>query len=42
MDKVTAEFSEGILNIEIAKTTPEPKISKRVEIVSKSNKKLLK
>lgn len=42
MDKVTADFNEGILNIEIAKKTPEPKVSKRVEIVSKSNKKLLK
>ncbi len=42
MDDVSAEFNEGILNIEIAKKTPEPKVSKRVEIVSKSNKKLLK
>ena len=42
MENVTAEFNEGILNIEIAKKTPEPKISKRVEIISKSNKKLLK
>jgi HSP20 family protein len=42
MESVTAEFNEGILNIEIAKKTPEPKVSKRVEIVSKSNKKLLK
>jgi HSP20 family molecular chaperone IbpA len=42
MENVTAEFNEGILNVEIAKKTPEPKISKRVEIVSKSNKKLLK
>jgi HSP20 family protein len=42
MESVSAEFNEGILNIEIAKKTPEPNISKRVEIVSKSNKKLLK
>jgi HSP20 family protein len=42
MENVSAEFNEGILNIEIAIKTPEPKISKRVEIVSKSNKKLLK
>ena len=42
MENVSAEFNEGILNIEIIKKTPEPKISKRVEIVSKSNKKLLK
>jgi HSP20 family protein len=42
MDDVSAEFNEGILNIEIAKKTPEPKVSKRVEITSKSNKKLLK
>ncbi len=42
MDDVSAEFNEGILNIEIAKKTPEPKVSKRVEITSKSSKKLLK
>jgi HSP20 family protein len=42
MENVSAEFNEGILNIEIAIKTPEPKISKRVEIISKSNKKLLK
>ena len=42
MENVTAEFNEGILNVEIAKKTPEPKISKRVENESKSNKKLLK
>ena len=42
MESVSAEFNEGILNIEIVKKTPEPKISKRVEIISKSNKKLLK
>jgi HSP20 family molecular chaperone IbpA len=42
MENVSAEFNEGILNIEIAKKIPEPKISKRVEIVSKANKKALK
>ena len=42
MDSVTADFNEGILNIEIAKKTPEPKVSKRVEISSTSKKKLLK
>lgn len=42
MESVSAEFNEGILNIEIVKKTPEPKISKRVEISSTSKKKLLK
>ena len=42
MDDITAEFNEGILNIEIAKKTPEPKVSKRIEIASSSKKKLLK
>ena len=42
MESVSAEFNEGILNIEIVKKTPEPKISKRVEITSTSKKKLLK
>lgn len=42
MENVAADFSEGILSIEIAKKTPEPKISKRVEISSTSKKKLLK
>ena len=42
MDNVTADFSEGILSIEVAKKTPEPKVSKRVEISSTSKKNLLK
>jgi HSP20 family protein len=42
MESVSAEFNEGILNIEIVKKTPEPKVSKRVEISSTSKKKLLK
>jgi HSP20 family protein len=42
MDNVIADFSEGILSIEVAKKTPEPKVSKRVEISSTSKKKLFK
>ena len=42
MESVSAEFNEGILSIEVAKKTPEPKVSKRVEISSTSKKKLLK
>ena len=42
MDNITADFSEGILSIEVAKKTPEPKVSKRVEISSTSKKNLLK
>jgi len=42
MDNVLADFSEVILSIEVAKKTPEPKVSKRVEISSTSKKKLLK
>lgn len=40
MEDISAEFNEGVLQIEVAKKTPEPKISKKIEI--KSNKKLLK
>ncbi len=40
MDKISAEFDNGILTIEVGKKQPEPKVTKTIEI--KSNKKLLK
>jgi HSP20 family molecular chaperone IbpA len=42
MESITADFNDGILTIEISKKTPEPKVTKQIEINSKQTKKILK